>query len=76
MRRRGERIVNEVYLQSCERMSQLDEGVVDLTVTSPPYSNAIDYETHVTAPGANYRPRQEVDYGQYLAFLDRCFGEI
>jgi site-specific DNA-methyltransferase (adenine-specific) len=73
--RRGEPIVNEVYLQSCEQMSQLDDAVVDLTVTSPPYSNAIDYEAHVATPGTNYRPRQAVDYEEYLAFLESCFGE-
>src|SRR5436305_7761837 len=56
-------------------MSQLSDAVVDLIVTSPPYSNAIDYDTHASAPGANYRPRQDVDYAGYLAFLDRCFAE-
>src|SRR5262249_17579997 len=67
--------LNQVFLQSCESMTQLADDVVDLTVTSPPYSNAIDYETHVSDPGANYRPRQALDYPEYLAFLDRCFGE-
>jgi site-specific DNA-methyltransferase (adenine-specific) len=56
-------------------MTQLADGSVDLTVTSPPYSNAIDYESHVEDPGANYRPRQTVDYEEYLSFLDRAFGE-
>src|SRR5689334_20505445 len=56
-------------------MSHLADGVVDLTVTSPPYSNAIDYDAHVTTPGANYRPRQAVDYEEYLDFLCRCFSE-
>jgi modification methylase len=67
--------MNEVFLQSCERMDQLGDATVALTVTSPPYSNAIDYEVHVSTPGANYRPRQAVDYAEYLAFLERAFGE-
>src|SRR5205807_846580 len=71
----GQRFVNEVYIQSCEQMSQLADAVVDLTVTSPPYSNAIDYESHVADPSANYRPRQAVNYEDYLAFLERCFEE-
>jgi site-specific DNA-methyltransferase (adenine-specific) len=68
--------MNEIFLQSCERMSQLADDAVDLTVTSPPYSNAIDYESHVTDPAANYRPRQELDYQEYLKFLERAFGEV
>ena len=46
-------------------------GRVALAVTSPPYHNAIDYESHASDPEANYRPRQEVDYGgEYLDLLD------
>jgi DNA modification methylase len=67
--------VNQVFLQSCEAMTQLADNVVDLTVTSPPYSNAIDYDAHASDPAANYRPRQPVDYAGYLAFLERGFGE-
>jgi DNA modification methylase len=67
--------MNQVFLQSCERMDQLADDTVDLTVTSPPYSNAIDYQSHASDPGANYRPRQELDYEEYLAFLEQGFGE-
>ncbi len=67
--------MNEVFLQSCEQMTQLADDSVDLTVTSPPYSNAIDYETHASDPKANYRPRQELNYQAYLEFLDRAFRE-
>ncbi len=67
--------MNDIFLQSCEHMAQLADDSVDLTVTSPPYSNAIDYTTHASDPDANYRPRQELDYHHYLEFLDRAFGE-
>ena len=62
-------------MRSCESMPELPDGSVDLTVTSPPYWNAIDYDAHVEAPGANYRPRETMDYRAYLEFLGRCFKE-
>jgi site-specific DNA-methyltransferase (adenine-specific) len=57
-------------------MPELADGAVDLTVTSPPYWNAIDYDAHARDPSANYRPRQTMDYQAYLDFLERCFLEI
>ena len=69
-------VTGEVFVHSCEEMPELNDGCVDLTVTSPPYWNAINYDTHVRAPGANYRSREEMDYGAYLDFLKRCFGEV
>lgn len=46
-------------------------GAVSLAVTSPPYHNAISYESHASNPEENYRPRDEVDYGgEYLSLLD------
>lgn len=68
--------MDHIFVQSCESMSQLQDHVVDLTVTSPPYSNAIDYEAHATDPTANYRPRQELDYEKYLDFLKSTFAEV
>ncbi len=67
--------MNNVFLQSCEHMTQLENDSVDLTVTSPPYANAVDYQSHVTDPTANYRPRQQLNHDDYLAFLERAFGE-
>lgn len=69
--------VDAVFVHSCERMPELLDESVDLCVTSPPYWNAIDYDVHTGQPGENYRPRQAVDYrGEYLPFLERCFGEV
>ena len=34
------------YLQSSERMPQVADDAIVLTVTSPPYWNAIDYDIH------------------------------
>jgi len=67
---------DRVCLHSCERMPELADGTVDLTVTSPPYWNAIDYDVHCTDGQQNYRPRQEIAYEEYLAFLERGFREM
>lgn len=56
-------------------MPELADNSVDLTVTSPPYWNAIDYDAHALDASQNYRPRQEQDYAQYLEFLKRVFAE-
>lgn len=56
-------------------MPELPDNAVDLTVTSPPYWNAIDYDTHARDSSQNYRPRQEQAYSEYLAFLKRVFTE-
>ncbi len=50
------------------------KGSVALVVTSPPYHNAISYDSHAADPTANYRPRQHVDYqSEYLPLLDRVW---
>jgi site-specific DNA-methyltransferase (adenine-specific) len=56
-------------------MTELADGAVDLTVTSPPYWNAIDYDAHARDANENYRPRQAQDYAEYLDFLRRVFSE-
>jgi len=68
--------LNQVYAHSCEQMPELPADSVDLTVTSPPYWNAIDYDVHCTDGQQNYRPRQVIAYEEYLAFLERCFREV
>ncbi len=74
-------ILNSIFQHSCETMPELANGSVDLTVTSPPYWNAIDYDAHAQdatldkAARKNYRPRQAENYADYLQFLKRVFTE-
>jgi site-specific DNA-methyltransferase (adenine-specific) len=68
--------MNKIFLKSCERMDELPDGSIALTVTSPPYWNAIDYEVHTKDKDANYRYRQNVPYEEYMGFLNRCFTEV
>lgn len=66
---------NLIHSHSSESMSELADASVDLTVTSPPYWNAIDYDVHARDAKQNYRPRQQQDYVAYLDFLKCVFTE-
>ena len=68
------------YNQSCLKMGQCGDETVRLTVTSPPYWNAIDYDTHADDSGAWYRQREYDSFGktldQYMHKLAGAFGEV
>ncbi len=71
---------NRIYTRSCEDMRELDDNSVALTVTSPPYWNAIDYDIHASDKQQHYRTRKYAqgyaDYEDYLDWLDRIFQEV
>jgi DNA modification methylase len=67
-----------IHNTSCEDLSALDDESVVLTVTSPPYWNAIDYDVHSKeGERAHYRTRAYAegyeDYEEYVAWIDRIF---
>lgn len=67
---------NRIYCKSAENMDELPDGCVSLTVTSPPYWNAIDYDRHSKDPSLNYRTRRyAVGYDDYEQYL-KWFGSI
>ncbi len=71
----------QFHCHSSERMPELEEGSVALTVTSPPYWNAIDYDLHANGKGeAWYRTRKYSkgfeDYDSYLDLLVEIFREV
>jgi DNA modification methylase len=72
--------LNTICAHSCEAMTELDDNHVALTVTSPPYWNAIDYNVHAANKHKNYRTRKYAsgytEYEDYLAWLDRIFSEV
>ena len=72
--------MNTIYHHSCERMPELGNDTVALTVTSPPYWNAIDYDVHATDSTRYYRTRTYrngyEDYEEYLDWLARIFDEV
>lgn len=61
-------------------MPELRDERVALTVTSPPYWNAIDYDIHAGDKREFYRTRSYAqgyeDYETYLGWLDRVFREV
>lgn len=62
-------------------MSEIDDGSVALTVTSPPYWNALDYDLHASDNQQYYRTRRYAegysDYQEYLDWLENIFtGEV
>ncbi|UCD43462.1 MAG: site-specific DNA-methyltransferase [Chloroflexota bacterium] len=61
-------------------MSEIEDDRVSLTVTSPPYWNAIDYDIHSDNSEQNYRTRNYSkgfsDYQDYLDWLEGIFQEI
>lgn len=69
------------YNRSCLKMPQCADESIALTVTSPPYWNAIDYDIH-TEQGklANHRERQYTSFGgtfdEYLTNIRKAFEEV
>lgn len=72
--------MNQIFSHSCESMLELENGSVALTVTSPPYWNAIDYDIHASDDRQYYRTRAYnsgyQDYSDYLDWLDKIFKEV
>lgn len=68
-----------LYCASSEDMREVAEESVALTVTSPPYWNAIDYDRHVRDPAQSFRTRSYSegfsDYGSYLRWVTEIFQE-
>jgi site-specific DNA-methyltransferase (adenine-specific) len=61
-------------------MDELPDEAVSLTVTSPPYWNAIDYDRHTQDAHDFYRTRSYavgfVAYDEYLGWLRRICSEV
>lgn len=69
------------YNQSCLSMPQCEDESISLTLTSPPYWNAIDYDTHAKDNGvAWYRERDYDSFGasyeQWLSNIKTAFQEV
>ena len=71
--------LDRLHQQSCESMRELPDGRVALTVTSPPYWNAIDYDIHASDKREHFRTRAYAggytEYSEYLDWLARIFGD-
>ena len=69
-----------LYNQSCLKMPQLADNSIHLTITSPPYWNAIDYDIHTKDNGAWHREREYSSFGEtyqdYLDNIEKAFREV
>lgn len=72
--------MNKIFMHSCEEMPELKADSVALTVTSPPYWNAIDYDIHANDKSKHYRTRAYAEgyteYEEYLNWLQSIFSEV
>lgn len=62
-----------------EVLSKLEDEVVDLTITSPPYRNAIDYSMHAkhgNNPKKNYRGKLSLTVEEYIEDMCKIFSEV
>lgn len=72
--------LDTIYNRSCENLKELDDDSVALTVTSPPYWNAIDYDRHTEDSGQWYRTRAYAEgyseYEEYIDWIDGVFHGV
>jgi len=75
----GRRWGARLYVGSSESLAEVADESVTLTVTSPPYWNAIDYDRHAVDAAASYRTRAYADgfggYDSYLEWISGIFAE-
>ncbi len=71
-----ERMADRVIFGDCKTVLQkLPENSVQLTITSPPYRNAINYDMHASGNGGYYRGNAGVETAQYLDEMAEIFGD-
>jgi site-specific DNA-methyltransferase (adenine-specific) len=59
--------VDKILSGDCkEIISKIPKGSIQLTITSPPYRNAIDYNAHISKNGSYYRGKLNVNTKEYL----------
>lgn len=68
-------MVYKIFPHSCEKMSEISGDSVSLTVTSPPYWNAIDYDIYAEDGEQFYQTKSySNDFSDYLNYLDWLEG--
>jgi modification methylase len=68
-------IVDEIVTGDCKNvLSDITPNSVQLTITSPPYGNAIDYDIHVSGNGGYYRGQTKIETAEYLEEMADIFN--
>ena len=71
-----EETANQIIVGNCKNvLKKLPENTVQLTITSPPYINAIDYDMHASGSGGYYRGKLKLSTAEYLDDMTEIFGE-
>jgi site-specific DNA-methyltransferase (adenine-specific) len=71
-----EEVVSHIILGNCKDvLRKLPANSVQLTITSPPYRNAIDYNMHASGSGGYYRGKLNLNTNDYLDDMADIFGE-
>ncbi len=69
-------IANQLIVGNCKDvLREMPANSVQLTITSPPYRNAIDYDMHVSGSGGYYRGKLKLDTNDYLDDMAEIFGD-
>jgi modification methylase len=69
-------IANQLIVGDCKDvLREMPANSVQLTITSPPYRNAIDYDMHVSGSGGYYRGKLKLDTNDYLDDMAEIFGD-
>lgn len=69
-------IANQIIVGNCKDvLREMPANSVQLTITSPPYRNAIDYDMHVSGSGGYYRGKLKLDTNDYLDDMAEIFGD-
>ncbi len=74
---RPESLYDKIILGNCEKiLKNFPSNSIQLTITSPPYGNAIDYDLHVSKKNVEYyRGITKVSLDEYLSNLVSIFNE-
>ncbi len=66
---------NSIIQGDCRKvLSELSANYIQLTITSPPYRNAIDYEAHIRKNGY-YRGKTRRETAEYLEEMVQIFND-
>jgi DNA modification methylase len=66
---------DQIIVGNCKKvLDKLPENSIQLTITSPPYRNAIDYDMHASGNGGYYRGKLKLDTEEYLDDMAEIFG--
>ena len=74
------KIINQIIKgDNLKIMSQIQDNYVNLTITSPPYRNAIDYSMHTKHGNnseKNYRGKLKISIKDYVEHMKKTFREV